>query len=622
MSNQNEAKKLNLRRFSSAPVTALTLLALAAAVTLMALLLGAETYAPSAPLGEKLLAALRNPAIVALNLLPPLLLVLLGWLLTRRAWAGYLLAVLPTLALSLANYYKVALRGDPVSVSDLRLVRTAGGIISHYSLPHSDAVLRVLIAAVLLLVVSVLLPVGRPRGRGRAIGLLALLGFAPLLLAPCYISEASYEATANEAYVTEFSDNEEYASRGPWYAFLHTAPDVFSPVPANYVKLNALRVLSRFRDADIPEEQKVQVVAVMLEAFCDLTDYPMLAEHEGVASVYEPLHELESRAVSGDLLTNIFAGGTVASEWEFLTGYSHYGEFTADLDTYVRYFNAQGYETEFLHPGYGWFYDRSVINGYLGFDHSLFTENGFGELVDPKLAPYRSDSVLYDYILSELDARAPTDAPLFSFSVTYQNHGPYGEGMFDGAVVTPENAPWSEKTCGILSHYLYGIENTIAELRRLTSELDKRATPVVAVFYGDHKPWLGNEKSVYKELGVNMDLSTEEGFRNTYVTPYLIYANEAAKRALGRDFTGEGGDMSPCLLMEELFDCCGWEGPAFMQLAREMRAVSPLMHWRGNFLADGAFLAKAELPEDKLEFYLDYRDAEVWREQYGLGDGS
>ncbi len=594
---------------------------LSAALTLLTLTEGARTYAPAVPAGDKLLACLGNPALTVFNLLPPLLLMLLGWLLTRRVWAGYLVAALPTAALAAADTIKVALRGDPLLFSDLRLIRTAGGIIGRYQLPDSTALPRLLFWTLALLALSLLPPPTRLTGRTRPVGLMACVTAAALLLTPCFISEESYRLTENDAFVSEYSDNELYASRGLWYSFLHSAPDVFSPRPDDYATVNALRILSNYQDADIPEEQKVQVVGVMLEAFCDLTDYPVLAANKSVAAIYEPLHELEERCVSGDLITNIFAGGTVETEWNFLTGYCYHGEFTEPVDSYVRYFDDQGYETVFQHPGYSWFYDRRAVNAYLGFDRSVFTEDGFGELVDPKLAPYRSDAVLYDYLLDSLDRRTASDAPLFSFSVTYQNHGPYGTADFDGAAVTPRETGWSKETCGILSHYLYGIDDSIQELRRFVDELDRRKTPVVAVFFGDHKPWLGNEKSVYDELGVNMDMSTEEGFRNVHSTPYLIYANRAAKRVLGRGFTGDGGDISPCLLMEELFDSCGWEGPRFLQLQRDVRErVSPLLHVRGMFLVDGEFLPKDELPRPLLNFYLTYRDAEVWREHYGLSD--
>ena len=87
---------------------------------------------------------------------------------------------------------------------------------------------------------------------------------------------------------------------------------------------------------------------------------------------------------------------------------------------------------------------------------------------------------------------------------------------------------------------------------------------MLAVF-GDHKPWLGYSNSAYQELGVNLDTATEEGFYNYYSTRYLIWANDAAKEALGEDFVGEGPDVSSCFLMNLLFDLCGWQGNAWAQ---------------------------------------------------------
>lgn len=36
--------------------------------------------------------------------------------------------------------------------------------------------------------------------------------------------------------------------------------------------------------------------------------------------------------------------------------------------------------------------------------------------------------------------------------------------------------------------------------------------------------------------------------------------------------------------MSVLFDCCGWEGPSWMQLQRQTRAVLPVMQSRGMYL--------------------------------------
>ena len=67
----------------------------------------------------------------------------------------------------------------------------------------------------------------------------------------------------------------------------------------------------------------------------------------------------------------------------FLTGYSQHQDFTKATDSYVWYFARQGYQTRGGHPGFGWFYDRENVNRYLGFQEYWFTDNHYGELVDP-----------------------------------------------------------------------------------------------------------------------------------------------------------------------------------------------------------------------------------------------
>ena len=68
-------------------------------------------------------------------------------------------------------------------------------------------------------------------------------------------------------------------------------------------------------------------MGVMLEAFCDLTDFDAIAGFDTVQEVYAPWHALEEQSLSGRLLTNIFAGGTVDTEWGFLTGASEHDEY-------------------------------------------------------------------------------------------------------------------------------------------------------------------------------------------------------------------------------------------------------------------------------------------------------
>ena len=247
--------------------------------------------------------------------------------------------------------------------------------------------------------------------------------------------------------------------------------------------------------------------------------------------------------------------------WGLLSGYSQHDDFRRDTDSYVWYLRDQGYQTFFSHPGYGWFYNRQNVNNYLGFQDSWFTENHYGALVDPTSAIYHSDDILVRELLAQLTQRT-AEGPCFSFSVSYQNHGPY-ESAYSAGVeyFTPANSGMAAESCHIWNNYLRGVDSTIQAMVQLTQGLEELDQPVVLVLFGDHKPWGGNGNSAYADMGLTFDLGTLQGFYDYYATPYLIWANSAAKEVLGSDFTGEGGDFSPCFLMPKVFDLCGWTGP-------------------------------------------------------------
>lgn len=531
---------------------------------------------------------MKLPLLVVMNLLLPLLVVYLGFFLFARPWAAYLLSAVPFLGLALASYYKIQLRGDPVLATDLRLIRTAGGIMGNYTFELTEPVKLVIAGFAGMLVLSlVLLRRERMSQRGRLAGLMVMLALTLASYFEFYTSADIYEKTANNSLINPWSEVEIYLSRGTTYPFLYSVQDMLPNAPSGYRESEASSTLASYEDQDIPEGEKITVVGIMLEAFSDLTDFPVLDEVPAIHKIYEPLHELEERSVSGRLLTNIFAGGTVDTEWGYLTGYSEHEEFRSPINTYVRYFKSQGYDALYRHPGYSWFYNRSNVNEYLGFDESVFNDTGFGDLISISDALYHSDKVLVDYLLNDIDSRTETDDPLFLFSVSYQNHGPYPSETYWEEYVTPEMTGWSMESCCVINNYLAGIRSTVNEMCRMTEELEKRDEPVVFVFFGDHKPWMGNGNSVYTEMGINMDVSTLDGFYNYYATPYVIYANQAARDLLGNDFAEPGGDFSPCFLMAKVFDECGWEGPGFMQLQREMRAVSPLMSSNGWRMQNG-----------------------------------
>ena len=258
---------------------------LGAGIGLLSLYLTAHSYA-SIDATALLQSYFKIPLLVMMNLLAPILLVYLGFFLFARPWAAYLLSALPFFTLALASYYKVQLRGDPVLATDLRLIRTAGGIMGNYTFEISAPVIVVLEGFVLMLVLSCLmLRKERMSPRSRLAGIMLMLSVTLACYFELYTSSSIYKETANNDLISPWSAVEVYISRGTTYPFLHSVQDMFPEPPEGYRESEAKQILEQYADTDIPDDQKITVVGIMLEAFSDLSDFPQLNEIPAVRNL-------------------------------------------------------------------------------------------------------------------------------------------------------------------------------------------------------------------------------------------------------------------------------------------------------------------------------------------------
>ena len=377
-----------------------------------------------------------------------------------------------------------------------------------------------------------------------------LLSIIPLV--GVYTSDDVYDnKTQNYEYADQWAAPQVFLTRGFVYPFLYSIKEAFPEPPQGYSEEAALEILESYTPQDIPEDKKVNVIGIQLEAFNDLERLGIT----GIApEVYEKYHALEAESYTGNLITNIFAGGTVRTERAFLTGDVTLEDFRRDTGSYVWYFKDQGYHAEGIHPYHDYYYNRKNVNSYLGFDQYWFFQNRYEEINDGHIA---MDDVLFPDLLQFYQNR-DKDTPYFNFTVTYQGHGPYATDALEGTDGWWDGTYSDESTYYILNNYLDSVQETAGQLWDFIQALREDEDPVVVVVFGDHNPWLGYSNSAYHDLGVNLDTSTEEGFYNYYGTRYLIWANDAAKETLNNDFTGEGPDVSPCFLMNVLFEQCGW----------------------------------------------------------------
>ncbi len=559
----------------------------------------------------------RHPLILCMNLLPPVLLSLLLYCAVGRSWIAHLLSSLLLLALSAADYFMLFFRDDTLLFTDIVDVGTALGVAGKYNLVLDDRLLACLLYTAAATAFLALFVRGRQRKPLRFyLGLVLLLACA-FPLRKAYALEDLYENKAqNYGLLNRWSATQSYVSRGFLYPFLHSVKDAFPNPPAGYSPERAQALLAPYRDADIPEDKKVNVVSLMLESFCDMSgwDIPGLSPE-----VYESYHALEAESLRGDLAVNIFAGGTVDTERCFLTGSGVADNYRKDVNSYVWYFRSQGYRTGGSHPCYEWFYNRRNVNRYLGFEDYYFVENHYDDVSGGGIA---YDNTFFPE-LTRLCLEDFKAGPSFTYNLTYQGHGPYNtDVLWFGEWV--DRLDYSQTSWMIMNNYFGSVKDTADRISEMVDAFRDLEEPVVLVLFGDHKPWFGDANSVYAELGINLDLSTEEGFRNYYTTRWLIWANDKAKEVLGNDFVGEGPTLSPGFLMNYLFRECSWTGSAWMQYTDTVMDALPVLTTNGFYVtADGTFTTG--LSEAEARTVADFRIADYWYKRnflYAVGSGA
>jgi len=553
---------------------------------------------------------LASPLILAMNILPVVLLIFLFYGLLGRAWLAFLLGGGVALGLSLGNYYKLCFRDDPLYFEDMLILREAKAMAGgeSYALFLDKRIIVSLLCLALGTVLLFLLVRGTARGwrrRGAVLAVTVLLGAA---VSPAYINADLYDSVENYEYLNRWSPTHNYISHGFFYPFLHSSKEFVDTPPDGYSVKKAESLLSAYEDADIPEERKVNVIAMMREAYVDFSQFGIDGLDDGIYDLY---HQLEAESYAGTLLTNIFAGGTIDSERCFLTGNYKVRNFRSNTNSYLWYLREQGYTVEGSHPYYAWFYNRQNVNSYLGFERYRFLEGDFDALTSAYLP---EDSVLLPEVYNDYVKNKETGKPYFSFVLNVQSHGPYATDSYGGGVEYL-TGDYSDACKNAMNNYLHAIHDGDVQLMKLIEELRSDPDPVVFVLFSDHLPWMGDSNVFYEELGLDIDPGTEEGFRRHYSTRYLIWANEAAKDVLGNDFVGEGPTISPCYLMNLAFQQMGWEGPAFMQSMEEMMEMFPVVTIHDCYVVDGVFTDA--IPAERRELFEQFLYLQhYWRNEF------
>ncbi len=526
-------------------------------------------YSPTEINPEIYAGFLKSPLVILMNFLPIFFFFFIIFLLFNEMWLAFLLSSSFFIGLSLINKYKMMYRDEALYMKDISLVKESLIMAGKYDISGS---LNYLLPILAILGISIALVFIHKR---KDFPLIIRMG----ILLPClllslvfkflYTSPSLYSKGGNKAIDYTWIQTGDFQSKGFIYSFIvnKEAPNY----KLDYNSDLAKEKLESYSYKDIPEDKKVNIIGIMLESYNDFSKFPGVAFN---IDVYENFHKIQEESISGTLVTNVFGGGTVDTERSFLTGYYDFDDYSKNTNSFVKYFKDQDYETEFMHPNSGSFYKRKKINEYLGFDYFENYDNRYSEVSED----YLSDKDFFKFLIEGYEKNRSSIYPYFNLTVTYDNHGPYSDEELTKIEYLFKNKSYDEATYNILNNYFSGIKKTDRALGDLFEYFARERSPVVIVLFGDHNPWLGVNNKGYENLGISMDTSNIDGFRNYYETPYIFWANKSAKEILEKDFLGENKDISPNFLMAELFQYMEWEGNEFMNYLIDLKDDISVSH--------------------------------------------
>ena len=336
-------------------------------------------------------------------------------------------------------------------------------------------------------------------------------------------------------------------------------------------------------DTAASSEKMPNIIVIMSESFWDVDNLEEAVELS--PNPMDAYHKLAEKCISGYTAVNTYGGGTNTTEFEFLTGLNamsfsdlsdYYGVLYAkEQDSFASYLRDLGYSTMALHPYNGSFWCRDSGYYNMGFD-------AFYDRMDFENREiyhgYLSDHALTQEIIDRFQEQKQADSekPIFSFSVSIQNH------VYDlkYAVETPDdtykkntsitytNEEIDSQTQLDTEEYINGIAETTKALEELIAYFEEYEEDTIILFFGDHAPSFAT--TLYNSADIEENSSL-------YRTPYLIWTNYE------NDYPSYG-DMNVAYLSSVLIEYLGLPKPQQYYVNSYLRQHYPVnTRYESNF---------------------------------------
>ncbi|MGN4815480.1 LTA synthase family protein [Bacillus cereus group sp. MYBK163-2] len=484
--------------------------------------------------------------------------------------------------LCIVNYLKLIFRGDPLYPSDFTQITHMQSVIPMVMDYFSWSYIFVIILSIVACIVAGIYMRRYIQNVKIHLGIRALLVVGSIFVLYAYGNFAN--TFMNKVFQKSgvdfvlWNQNENYASNGFVLGFISNLDTTVMEKPKNYSKENMLQIANDIKKqysgniGSQKKKEKPNIIFVMSESFWDPTKVTNLSFSEDPVP---NLHHYIENFPGGQTISPTFGGNTANVEFEALTSYSMsllkpgsipYQQVITnkkEIPSIPTALKKEGYYTSAIHSFGRTFFKRDDVYKVLGFDK--FNAEDTMENVDID-GDYISDLAMSKEIIAELEKQKQ---PTFIHAVTMQNHFPFTEGRFGENLIEISGLE-NEDSKGELETYTEGLRRSDEALQYLIEQLDNFDRPTLLVFFGDHLPSLGTNKSFYKENGYITNEKTPNERLAMAQTPLLMYANF--------DMPNDNlGLVSPIHFSNLIFDYAGLNKPLFYQFLSEFYKEIPVL---------------------------------------------
>lgn len=483
--------------------------------------------------------------------------------------------------LAIVNYLKLLFRGEPLYPSDFtqitHLQSVIPMVIDYFNWKH------ILIAIVCIMVCIALCMYIRKYIKEASVHFMTRILFVIGSIFVLYAYSNYTNTFMNKLFQKwgiEFilwDQTGNYAENGLVLGFISNLDTTVIEKSKEYSKENILQIVNDIKKqyggnvGKQKQTEKPNIIFIMSEAFWDPTKLTNLSFSEDPVP---NLHQYIENFPGGQTISPTFGGNTANTEFEALTGYSMsllkpgsipYQQVVTnkkEIPSITSTLKKEGYYASAIHSFGRSFFKRDDVYNVLGFDQFNSQDKMKNTEID---GDYISDLSMSKEIIAELKKR---EQPTFIHAVTMQNHFPFTPGRF--GVNKVEISGLEEEAKAELETYTEGLRRSDEALQYLIEQLDDLDRPTLLVFFGDHLPSLGTNKSLYKEAGYITNEKTPSERLAMAETPLLMYGNF--------DLPNDNlGLVSPIYFSNLVLDYAGLNKSPFYQFLSDLYLEIPAL---------------------------------------------